>query len=94
MLNIALALTTFTALLPIANPFSTAPVFLAITDGDSEEKRAQQIRMGIIYMFAILVVFLVAGTMILNFFGISTPGLRIAGGIMIVRISIQMLNPS
>ena len=94
MLNIGLALTTFTALLPIANPFSTAPVFLAITDGDSEEKRAQQIRMGIIYMFAILVVFLVAGTMILNFFGISIPGLRIAGGIMIVRISIQMLNPS
>ncbi len=94
MLNIGMVLTTFTALLPIANPFSTAPVFLAITDGDSEEKRAQQIRMGIIYMFAILVVFLVAGTIILNFFGISIPGLRIAGGIMIVRISIQMLNPS
>ena len=94
MLNIGLTLTTFMALFPIANPFSTAPVFLAITQGDSEQKRAKQVRMAIIYMFAILVVFLVAGTMILNFFGISIPGLRIAGGIMIARIAMSMLTPS
>ncbi len=94
MFNIELALSTFVALFPIANPFSTAPVLLAITQGDSDERRAHQVRQGIVYMFAILLVFTVAGTVILNFFGISVSGLRIAGGIMVGSIAIKMLNPS
>ena len=94
MFNIELALSTFVALFPIANPFSTAPVLLTITRGDSDERRAHQVRQGIAYMFAILLVFTVAGTVILNFFGISIAGLRIAGGIMVGSIAIKMMNPS
>lgn len=37
-----LVIATAVALLPIINPFSTAPMFLAITEGYSEaERRAQ-----------------------------------------------------
>lgn len=81
------------ALLPITNPFSTAPMFLAITEGDSDADRARQANMGVLYMFLILFTFLIAGTLIMNFFGISIPGLRIAGGIMIARIAMKMLQP-
>ena len=94
MLDYQLVLATFMALFPIANPFSTAPVFLAITHGDSDERRAKQARMGVIYMFCILFMFLIAGTMIMKFFGISIPGLRIAGGIMIAKIALNMLRPA
>lgn len=87
-------LATIVALLPIANPFSTAAVFLGITaENTPQERRAQAIR-ACTYMFIILVSFLVAGTMIMEFFGISIPGLRIAGGIMIVLIALGMLRPS
>ncbi len=90
---IAIALTTFVGILPIANPFSTAVVLLTITEGFSEERRRQQVRLACIYMAGILITFLLAGTLIMNFFGISIPGLRIAGGLIVAGIGFGMLNP-
>ena len=84
---------TVAALLPIVNPFSTAPLFLAITEGQDEKTRNEQGKRGVIYMMAILGVFLLAGTLIINFFGISLPGVRIAGGILIGRVALKMLYP-
>jgi len=84
---------TFGALLPIANPFSTAPVFVAITRQMGHAHRWQQARMAAIYMAAVLLVSLLAGALILEFFGISLPALRIAGGLVIARIGFSMLNP-
>jgi multiple antibiotic resistance protein len=82
---------TVIGLLPIINPLAAAPTFLAITEGDTEERRRQQARKGCFYMVGILVSFLVGGTFIMNFFGISIPGLRIAGGILMAGIGMSML---
>lgn len=82
---------TFIGLLPIINPLSAAPTFLAITDGDSDERRRDQALKGCLYMVGILVSFLIGGSFIMNFFGISIPGLRIAGGILLVGIGMSML---
>lgn len=90
---INLVLGTVIALLPITNPFSTAALFLSITEGDSKEKRRQQAYKGCVYVFCILVSFLIAGRFIMEFFGISIPGLRIAGGMMVARIGFTMLKP-
>jgi len=87
------ALVTFVGILPIANPFSTAVVFLTITEGFSEQRRLQQARLACIYMAAVLIVFLVAGALIMEFFGISIPGVRIAGGLIVARIGFGMLSP-
>ena len=75
-----LILATVIALLPIINPLAATPVLLAITEGDSEERRRAQVTRGCFYMVGILVAFLFGGTFIMNFFGISMPGMRIAGG--------------
>jgi multiple antibiotic resistance protein len=83
---------TLVGLLPIINPLSAGPTFLAITEGDSVERRREQARKGCLYMVAILVCFLTGGTFIMNFFGISLPGLRIAGGIMLTGIGLGMLT--
>jgi len=82
---------TVIGLLPIINPLAAAPTFLAITEGDSDERRREQARKGCAYMVAILVSFLIGGTFIMNFFGISIPGLRIAGGILMTGIGMSML---
>lgn len=82
---------TVVALLPIINPLAAAPTFLSITEGDSEQRRKEQALKGCFYMVAILVSFLIGGTFIMNFFGISIPGLRIAGGIMMTGIGMNML---
>lgn len=88
-----LAIATIIALLPIINPFSTAPLFLAITEGDSEAERNEQARKGVIYMICILIAFLIGGTFIMQAFGLSLPGLRIAGGILVAGIGMRMLYP-
>ena len=86
-----LILGTIIALLPIINPLAAAPTFLAITEGDSRARQLQQLRMACIYMIAILVCFLIGGTFIMGFFGISIPGLRIAGGLMVAGIGWGLL---
>jgi multiple antibiotic resistance protein len=42
-------------------------------------------------MVAVLVSFLIGGTFIMGFFGISIPGLRIAGGLLVAGIGSTML---
>ncbi len=88
-----LAIAAIIALLPIINPFSTAPMFLAITEGDTEAERQEQAGKAVIYMICILVAFLIGGTFIMKFFGLSLPGLRIAGGILVAGVGMGMLYP-
>lgn len=88
-----LAIAAVIALLPIINPFSTAPMFLAITEGDTDAERWEQARKAVIYMVCILIAFLVSGSLIMNFFGLSLPGLRIAGGILVAGVGMRMLYP-
>lgn len=89
-----LILGTVIALLPIINPLASTPVFLVITEGDSDARRREQAKWGCIYMVIVLVSFLIGGTFIMNFFGISIPGLRIAGGLLVSGIGLNMLTPS
>lgn len=86
--------TVFAGIFPIANPFSTAPVFLALTKNNIAFERNQIAKSASFYMASILLATLVAGALILGFFGITIPGLRIAGGIIIVILGIRMLFPS
>lgn len=83
---------TVIGLLPIINPLAAAPTFLAITEGLNNAQRREQARKGCFYMVAILVSFLIGGSFIMAFFGISIPGLRIAGGILMAGIGMSMLS--
>ena len=84
---------TVIGLLPIINPLAAAPTFLAITEGDNDERRREQARKGCFYMVCILISTLIGGTVMMNFFGISIPGLRISGGILMAGIGMKMLDP-
>jgi multiple antibiotic resistance protein len=88
-----LILGTIVALLPVINPVASAPVVLTITEGDSEARRNQQVRHGCYYMVIILVSCLFCGSFIIRFFGISIPGIRIAGGFLVSGIAMTMLAP-
>ena len=85
---------TIGALLPIINPFSTAPLFVSLTAGFEDKRRTQQALLGCVYAFVILVVFLLVGTWIIDFFGISVSGIRVAGGLIISTTGFRMLFPS
>lgn len=86
-------LATFAGLLPIVNPFSTAAVFLAITGHLSDAERRRQALLACVYATVVLWVFLFGGAVIMRFFGISIPALRLAGGLIVARVGFGMLAP-
>jgi multiple antibiotic resistance protein len=87
-------LATFAGLFPIVNPFATAAVFLAITARLSDRDRQRQATLACLYAIAVLLVFLFAGALLMRFFGISIPALRIAGGLIVARVGFGMLSPA
>jgi multiple antibiotic resistance protein len=80
-------------LLPIINPVSTAVLLLGISEHLSKEERNRQVKWACIYMTAILIAFLLAGHLIIVAFGISIPGMRLAGGMVIGVLGFRMLFP-
>ena len=89
---IPFALLCFTSLFTITSPLSTMPVFLTMTQSlDEKERRAVAIRATLVACCALLL-FVLAGQFLFKFFGISTNGFRIVGGIIIFRSGFDMLQ--
>lgn len=75
------------------NPFSTLPLFMSLTSRLDKKRRNKTALAACIYALVLLVAFLFLGTAIIDFFGISVPGIRIAGGGIISVIGFRMLFP-
>ena len=84
---------TVMTLLPIINPVNTAVLVLGIGAHLEPVVRERQVRKACIYASGILITFLLLGTLIMQVFGISIPGLRIAGGLVIAFLGFRMLFP-
>lgn len=80
-------------LLPLANPLTTVALFLGLSGNMNSAERNRQSMMASIYVFAIMMVAYYAGQVVMNTFGISIPGLRIAGGLIVAFIGFRMLFP-
>ncbi len=88
-----LFIASFASIISVANPLATVPVFASLTEQSTDAERATTAKKAAVFMFLILAVFLFAGTYIMSFFGISLPGIRIAGGLIILRAAWAMLTP-
>lgn len=85
-------LTIVVGLFAIVNPFGAVPVFVSLTQNDSDSWKRNQAMKGSIGMVAILIVFFILGTHLLNFFGISLSGIRVAGGIIILKYGYDLYS--
>lgn len=85
-------LTTLGSLFSVVNPLGAVPIYLTLTASSLPEQREVTARKTAMWFMVILVVFFLAGTYILNFFGISLNALRIAGGLIIVNSGYGLLN--
>lgn len=82
----------YTALFSIINPLGSAFVFFAITRAMPVEQRAMLARKVGLYSLLTLLVSLFGGVYLLNFFGITMPVLRVAGGIIVALAAWQVLT--
>lgn len=85
-------LLTFAALFPIVNPLGSAPIFLSMTADCKAEERAYLAR-GIAFNgFWLLLGSLLLGSKILEFFGITIPVVRVAGGLLVAAMGWKLLS--
>ena len=80
-------------LLPIINPLAGAPVFMA-TAGPQKADIRRLARQVAINCWFVLVGSMLVGTYVLDFFGISLPIVRIAGGLLVASAAWRMLMSS
>ena len=85
-------LLAFPALFAIVNPIGGAFVFMAATERMDVVMRALLARWVAIHSFIILNASILIGAYVLQFFGISLPVLRVAGGIVISLSGWRALN--
>jgi multiple antibiotic resistance protein len=86
------AAATFLALFPIVDPLGGVPIFFSMTsDWTAQDRRRTAVKTGI-WVFVILVTFLFFGRFVLNFFGISLPVLKIAGGLIVANTAWGMVT--
>jgi multiple antibiotic resistance protein len=78
-------------LLPIINPLAGAPIFLSVTGGDQRLTRIMARRVAI-NCFFLLVGALLIGGYVLDFFGLSIPIVRVAGGLVVAAAGWRLLN--
>ena len=88
-----LLIASFTSLFSVVNPTAALPVYLFLTEEYSTNEKTRTAKKATFYMFIVLSTFLLIGTFILSFFGISLSGIQIAGGLIIMRAGFSMLNP-
>lgn len=80
------------ALFAVMNPIGAAPLFLSMTPDNSAAERAAMARTAALTATAILIVTVFAGRPILSFFGITIDSFRVAGGLIVLLMSISMLR--
>ena len=82
----------FTSIFSILNPFGAVPVFITLTESYPKKERDLVAKRTVIYALAILLAFTLFGEWILKFFGISLDAFKIAGGILLLLISLDMVG--
>lgn len=92
MFEPTLFITILIGLFSLINPLSALPVYIGMTQDYSEENKLRTLKKTCIYIFIICVVSYYLGVYLLNFFGITIPALRVAGGLIIFRSGWQLLN--
>ena len=89
---LSFALLCFTSFFTLTNPLGTMPVFLTMTNGLDERQRRTIVRRATIVAFITVLVFTFSGPFLFKFFGISTNGFRIVGGVIIFKVGFDMLQ--
>jgi multiple antibiotic resistance protein len=86
------ALLTFSAIFVIVDPPGVVPLFVALTANDSEEKKRRMARRACLVAWSVLTVFALAGTWILELFGITLYGFKVAGGLLMLVTAYDQLR--
>ena len=82
---------TFVLYFVVIDPIGSAPIFFVVTKNLSTEGKIKTAFNSTIFAFLVLVFFALLGNYIFNHLNITFPALKIAGGIILFIVSLEML---
>jgi len=82
----------FTSIFIIVNPVSGILTFIPLTQDMSPQERKATAKRSVIIGCILAIIFAFAGEIILRLFNITVDSLRVAGGILLMLIAIDMLH--
>jgi multiple antibiotic resistance protein len=90
------ALVALSAIFVVVDPVAAVPFFLAMTSDQSPEERRRTARRAALGAWMILTAFALLGALIFRALGITIPAFKIAGGVLLLLIAVDMIrtNPS
>ena len=91
-MNSAVLIKTFVAVFVLADAVGNAPIFLVLTKGMEPEQKNSVVNRASIVATAVLLAFAFGGKWILSYLEISMGSLRVAGGLLLLLIALQMLQ--
>lgn len=83
---------TFVTLLVIMDPIGAVPVFVALTQAYTPEARRRAALRAAVAAGAVVVLFALAGDAILRYLDVSIQSVSIAGGLLLLLLSLEMLR--
>jgi multiple antibiotic resistance protein len=89
---LSIFLAVFAGLFPIVDPIGNVPIFLGLTRHSSDAERHRLARVVATNSFFLLIGSLVIGSYVLEFFGITLPVVRIAGGLVVMAFGWKLLE--
>jgi multiple antibiotic resistance protein len=87
----AFAFRTFLTLFVVMDPIGLGPLFLALAGNRTPAQRLQVARKAVLVASGILFVFALGGGALLRYLNISLDAFRVAGGILLFRIAVDMV---
>lgn len=89
---LSFSLTVFAGFFAIMNPVGGIPVFLSLTQGADTIEKKKIAKKAVIIAFLIGLAFIIFGTYLFKFFGITIPAFKITGGIILFYTGFEMLQ--
>jgi multiple antibiotic resistance protein len=86
------SLVAFTSIFALVDPIAAIPTFLAMTSQSDRRHRRHMAVRASWTCFLVLSIFALAGPLIFQMFGITMPAFRIAGGVILGLIGLDMLR--
>jgi len=82
----------FVAIFIIVDPVGLLPLFIALTHNYSKKRIERTVQLACLTAAFVLIIFAFAGNIILEIFGVTIPAFRIAGGIIVFIVALEMLQ--
>lgn len=92
METIAFFIYAFASIFLIVNPVAGLITFISLTSGMNTAERRGVAKRSVMVACLLAIVFAISGELILRFFGVTVDCLRVAGGILLFTVALDMMH--